>query len=125
MKNKLLVGLLQDIVELPPSVWEEQVSERLDKFESEHKFITEEHRLIHHFVVRELPRTGKPLPPEVIVDRLRLSIDRVNSILEELEKNMTFLVRNRDGEIIWAFPVTIEKTPHPVTFNTGEKLYAA
>ena len=61
MKNKLLVGLWQDMVELPPAVWEEQVSERLAKFKNEHKFMTEEHRLVHHFIVKELPKAGKPL----------------------------------------------------------------
>jgi len=125
MKNKLLIGLLKDMIELPPSLWEEQVSDRLAKFEIEHKFMTEEHRLVHHFVVKELPKVGKPLPPEFITDRIGLSFDRVTSVLEELEKNMTFLVRNSKGEVIWAFPVTVDNTPHHVTFNTGEKLYAA
>ena len=125
MKNKLLVGLLQDMVELPPSVWEEQVSERLGKFENEHKFMTEEHRLVHHFIVKQLPKAGKPLSTEVIMSNVRLSLDQVKSILDELEKSMTFLVRNSKGEVIWAFPVTVDKTPHPVTFNSGEKLYAA
>ena len=125
MKNKLLVGLLQDMVELPPSVWEEQVSERLAKFENEHKFMTEEHRLVHHFIVKELPKAGKPLSIEVIMNNVGLSLDQVKSILDELEKSMTFLVRNSKGEVLWAFPVTVDRTPHPVTFNTGEKLYAA
>jgi hypothetical protein len=26
---------------------------------------------------------------------------------------------------LWAYPVTVDKTPHRITFNTGEKLYAA
>lgn len=125
MNNRFLIGLLQDMIEMPPSLLEEQISKRIEKFDLEHKFMTEEHRLVHHFVVKELPRTGRPLPPHFITDSLGLPLERVQSILDELEKSMTFLVRNSKGEVSWAFPVTVDKTPHHITFNTGEKLYAA
>jgi hypothetical protein len=49
----------------------------------------------------------------------------VNAILDDLEKHMTFLFRNQAGEVVWAYPVTVEKTPHRVTFDTGETIYAA
>jgi hypothetical protein len=45
--------------------------------------------------------------------------------MDYLEKRMTYLFRNKDREVIWAYPVTVVKTPHKITFNTGEKLYAA
>jgi hypothetical protein len=76
-------------------------------------------------VVRELPFAAKPLSPEVVANKLDLSVDRVKTILDDLEKHMTFLFRNSQGEVIWAYPVTVDKTPHHVTFNTGEQLYAA
>jgi len=38
---------------------------------------------------------------------------------------MTFLFRNKEGEVVWAYPVTVDKTPHHLTFSTGEQLYAA
>ena len=81
--------------------------------------------MIHHFVVRELPYIGKPLAPESIATRLELSADRVKDALDHLEKRMTFLYRNKNGEVVWAYPVTVEKTPHKITFSTGEQLYAA
>ena len=46
-------------------------------------------------------------------------------ILDELEKNMTFLFRNPDGEVTWADPVTVDQTPHHVSFSSGEQVYAA
>lgn len=36
-----------------------------------------------------------------------------------------FLFRNSEGEVTWAYPVTVEKTPHSVTFGTGERIYTA
>jgi len=49
----------------------------------------------------------------------------VNTILEDLERHMTFLFRNDDGAVIWAYPVTVDRTPHHVKLSTGEQVYAA
>jgi len=49
----------------------------------------------------------------------------VNTILVDLEKYLFFLVRNGQGEVTWAYPITVEKTPHALTFSSGERLYAA
>jgi hypothetical protein len=49
----------------------------------------------------------------------------VNTILDDLEKKLTFLFRNEEGAVAWAYPVTVDKTPHHLTFSTGEQLYAA
>ncbi len=125
MKDKLVLGLWRYMLKVPPFLWEKQISRAKKKFESENRFLTKEHSVVHHFVVRELPRAGKPLPPEFIADSLNLSIRRVNAILGELEKHMTFLFRNRSGEVTWAYPVTVDKTPHHLTSSTGEQLYAA
>jgi len=49
----------------------------------------------------------------------------VTAILDDLERNLFFLVRDARGDVSWAFPVTAEKTPHKLTFNTGERPHAA
>jgi hypothetical protein len=120
-----MLGLWRYIINVPPSLWQKQIAKGKRKFEKEHGSLSGEYRLIHHFVVRELPRNGMPLSPEFISGELGLSADRVNNALDYLEKRMTFLYRNRKGEVVWAYPVTVDKTPHRITFNTGEKLYAA
>lgn len=125
MKNKLMLGLWRYIIKVPPFLWQKQIAQAKRKFEKEHGSLSEEKRQLHHFVVRELPRNGKPLSPELISDKLGFSVDRVNNDLEYLEKRMTFLYRNKDGDVAWAYPVTVDKTPHKITFDTGEKLYAA
>jgi hypothetical protein len=38
---------------------------------------------------------------------------------------MTFLFRNEEGAVTWAYPVTVERTPHRVSLSTGEQVYAA
>jgi hypothetical protein len=87
--------------------------------------MSEEHHQVRYFIVRELPRTGKPIQPEFISQSLELPLMRVYTILDELEKNLLFLVKNSQGAVSWAYPVTVEKTPHQLVFSTGERLYGA
>lgn len=125
MKNKLMLGLWRHIINIPPFLWKKEIAKGKRKFEEEYGALSEEIRLIHHFVVKELPSSGKPLSPELISDRLNLHMDQVKDALDYLEKRLTFLFRNENGEVTWAYPVTVEKTPHKITFDTGEKVYAA
>jgi hypothetical protein len=120
MNDRLLLGWWRAMIPIPPMVWHKQVrgDARLD-------FMSEEHHNVRNHVVRELPREGKPLSPESIAQALHLPPVRVTGILDELEQHMTFLFRNERGEVVWAYPVTVEPTPHHVTFSTGEQVYAA
>ncbi len=88
-------------------------------------FMTADHRRVRYFVVSELPRAGKALPPEYIALKLGLPLEQVINILGDLEKHLVFLFRNPQGEVSWAYPVTVDETPHRVTFSSGEKIYAA
>lgn len=125
MRNRLMLGLWRYIINVPPFLWEKQIASGKRKLEQEHGSLSEECRKIHHYVVRELPINGMPLSPNSIADSLGLSVDRVVAALDHLEKRMTFLYRNQDGDVLWAYPVTVDKTPHRITFDTGENLYAA
>lgn len=124
-KNKLMLGLWHFMIGIPPALWEKQILNTKMNFRSHLAFMSGEHRLIHHFVVRELPNAGKPLTPMYISSAVGLPVDQVNSIMNDLENHMTFLFRNKEGHVTWAYPVTVEITPHRVTFDTGEQLYAA
>ncbi len=125
MKNKILLGVRGYIVPIPAMVWKAMISRSAKGVEKSLEFMSVSHHLIRDFVVRELPKAGEPLSPELIADRLDIPVNRVRTILDDLEKGMTFLFRNNNGEVAWAYPVTVDKTPHHVTFNTGEELYAA
>ena len=50
---------------------------------------------------------------------------RMLKLLDELETRLTFLFRNDEGAVAWAYPVTAEPTPHHAAFSTGERLDAA
>jgi hypothetical protein len=106
-------------------MWQEHVSKAGHDTKAELSFMSEEHHLVRNFVVAELPRIGVPLSPDLIATRLNLPDARVISLLDDLEKHMTFLFRNEQGAVTWAYPVTIDRTPHHLSFSTGEQVYAA
>ena len=120
-----MLGLWRYVLHVPPFIWQKQIEQGKKRFEKAYGKMPQDIRNIHHFVVRELPLVGKPLSEEFISGELGLPIDRVGSALDYLESRMTYLYRNEAGEVIWAYPVTVEKTPHKITFDTGEELYAA
>jgi hypothetical protein len=125
MKDRVMLGLWRFMLKAPAFMMEKSVAQEKKKFEAAKGFMTEEHRRVHHCVVRELPVLGKPLSPEFVAKKIDLRVERVESIFDDLEKNMTFLFRNTKREVAWAYPVTVDQTPHRVTFSSGEQLYAA
>ncbi|MDH3258006.1 MAG: hypothetical protein OEM19_00885 [Deltaproteobacteria bacterium] len=125
MGNILRRGLWRLMLPIPEALWQKRISAVGRRIEAELAFMEEDHRRVHHFVVRELPRIGRPLPVEFVSENLDISVERVAAILDELDSRMLFLLKNSEGSVLWAYPGTAEKTPHHVTFSTGEKIYAA
>jgi hypothetical protein len=122
MDNSLLLGVWRIMISLPPDLWHKQMAKET---QSDLSFITPNHQLVRDFVVREMPRLNLPIAPETIAVALGFPLDYVHSILDELERAKTFLFRDATGAVTWAYPVTVDPTPHQVTFSSGEKLYAA
>ena len=120
LDDSLLLGLWRYMLPIPCPIWQSQV-----RGDSQLDFMSQEHHDVRDFVVLELPRAGKPLTPEFIAQELNLSHPQVAGILDDLEEHMTFLFRNEQGAVAWAYPVTVDQTPHHVTFSTGEQTYAA
>ncbi|CAG0964399.1 hypothetical protein ANRL3_01090 [Anaerolineae bacterium] len=125
MNNQLLIGIRRFVFGIPRPLWQRQVADNAKRTRAHLGFMTAEHHAVRDFVVRELPRVGKPLSPQFIAAQLSLPVARVNEILAKLERKKTFLFRNADGAVVWAYPVTVEQTPHRVTFSTGEQVYSA
>ena len=125
MRDTILFGQDRQISEIPRAAWEEHLAQAPQHSKSRLNFMSEEHHAVRYFVVRELPRIGKPIQPEFISQNLGLLLQRVNAILDELEKNLFFLVRNSQGAVSWAYPVTAEETPHRLVLSTGERLFGA
>ena len=125
MKQSPLLGLGRHILPIPRSLWQRQVAGMGEKNQVALGFMSDDHRRVHDFAVVELPRVGEPLPPELFAERLNLPLARVGAILDELEQHMTFVFRNAAGAVTWAYPVTVDPTPHRVTFSTGERINLA
>ncbi len=125
MGERVRIGRARQIVELPRREWEQGLAARIPVIKATLGFMSPDHHLLRNFAVRELPRRGSPMPPEFFSEKLGLPLGRVISIIEELEKHLTFLYRNEKGAVVWAYPVTVDHTPHQATFNTGETLHAA
>ncbi|UCF30469.1 MAG: hypothetical protein JSV26_10510 [bacterium] len=125
MKEKIRRGFWKHLLPLPGSLLEKGADRARKAIKTELAFMTEEHRRVHHFVVGQLPAVCEPMAPVLIAEGVDLPVERVVTILDELEERMTFLFRNREGSVVWAYPVTVEATPHHLTFSTGELIYAA
>jgi len=112
------------MIPIPRVVWQRLVTARARKIRSNLGFMSEDHHRVRDFVVRELPRAGAPMPPEAIAEELGLAVPLVRSLLTELEEHLTFLFRNDEGAVTWAYPVTVDETPHRASFSTGEEAYS-
>lgn len=87
--------------------------------------LDEDQRKVHHFVVKNLPSLAGPMPPDVIAANLKMDESKVVRILDELERRLIFLYRPGGRDVVWAYPVTAEPTPHNLAFSTGERVWAA
>lgn len=125
MRNRLLSGFWRLMLAVPPVLWQGQIAKARRRLSASQSFMTPAHRAVHHYVVGALPRRGSPLPAAQVAAALDLPTDRTVDLLTDLEKRLTYLVRNAEGEVVWAYPVTVEPTPHRIDFSTGERLYAA
>ncbi|MFY9555116.1 MAG: hypothetical protein WAV20_17485 [Blastocatellia bacterium] len=125
MGETILAGRGKQITATPQSEWEEQLSNVPKSMKTRLAFMTTQHHQVRYFVVRELAHIGKPVAPALIAQRLSLPLDRVKTILDELEQRLFFVVRNKRGHVNWAYPITTDKTPHRLSFSTGERIYAA
>ncbi len=126
MIDRILMGRREKIYEMPAENWREHLSVGRQHMQARLGFMTDDHHRVRNFAVRELPRNqGKALSAKEISRRLDLPLARVVAILEELQKNLFFLVLNEVGEVSWAFPVTSDWTPHRLSFSSGESVFAA
>ena len=122
MEDRLLLGMGRRLLPVPPLIWRTVLRHESS---ADLGFMSPDHHRIRNYVVLELPRAGRPLPPEAVAAALDLPLERVVSILDDLERHMTFLFRNDEGAVTWAYPVTVDETPHRITFSTGEQVHAA
>ena len=125
MKNNLLLGLGRFLLPIPKLVWQQEIARSTLAAGKSLAFMTADHYRVRDYVVREMPRIAEPIPPGMIARSLDMDLETLIPILDELERNLTFLYRDGNGAVTWAYPVTVERTPHRITFSSGECIYAA
>jgi hypothetical protein len=125
IKGFVKVGIRTFTFPLPAFVIEKMVSSSLKRARKKVVSFSRLKRQIHHWVVSELPGRQAPIFIPEIADHFGLDVRTAESIVEELEGDKTFLFRHNSEGINWGYPVTVEPTPHHITFSTGETVYAA
>ena len=125
MGDSLRLRVGRYLLPLPAAVWHRLIQKTANRLRSADRHLTDRHRAVQHFAVKEIPRLGEPLPPEAVAAGTGITESEVLKILLELERKMTFLWRDSQGRVSWAYPVTTDSTPHHVAFSTGERLDAA
>jgi len=115
-------GVLEAV---PAEPWREEMRGVRRHMAGRLRFMKPEHQRVRYFAVSELVKTGAPLDPGHIARALGIAVRAIDVILDELDRNLFFLVRDRRGQVNWAFPVTSEITPHRLRFSTGERIFAA
>ena len=125
MKINSLLGLGRFMIPVPAILGQRALLGKARKERARLASIrSEAHHLVHDFVTREISQAGEPISPEFIGQQLKMPVDQVNVILDELEKKL-ILFRDGQAAVVWSYPVTAAKTPHHVAFSTGEQGYAA
>jgi len=124
MKDRVLLGLGRFMIPVPRPLWQRAVNAGARKSRAGLGFMSADHHRVRDYAVTELSRTGAPLRPESIAAALDLALPQVVPILDELERHLTFLFRNEDGAVTWAYPVTVDATPHRARLSTGEEAYS-
>jgi len=125
MSGTILIGARHEIYHKSDKGFVHAIRELPARMASRLSFMTHDHHAVRDFVVREMPRQRRPMPPAGIAKVTGLDYKVIAGILSDLEKHLFFIVRNRDGEVTWAFPVTTTVTPHRLRFSTGERTFGA
>jgi hypothetical protein len=99
MNKSLLLGWGHLLLRIPRPIWQQEIARSARARGKSLAFMTPDHHHVRDFVVRELPRLAEPIYPELIAQKLNMGPQQVILILDELEKNLTFLFRNDEGAV--------------------------
>ncbi len=124
MRDSIFLGVGRWMLPVPAMVWRRIVRAQASKIPGTLRFMTPDHHRVRDFAVEQLLRTGTPLPPDEIARSLGMSPSRVGEMLDDLERHLTFLFRRPGPNVTWAYPVTVEQTPHRAIASTGEEAYS-
>ena len=116
--ERILLGLGRRMVPVPEWLFRPMVQRDARRLAKRPPLEPDERR-VQHFAVREIPRRRVAIAPEVFAAELDLPLEQVGLILEKLERRLTYLCRRGGEDVVWAYPVTAEKTPHQVRMKAS------
>lgn len=125
MSGRLLVGRGREIRAIADGEFVNGHKELPQHMAKRLAFMSRDHHAVRDFVVREIPRRRHAISLGEIASGTGIDSRRVASIVTQLEERLFFLVRNAEGDVSWAFPVTTERTAHHMRFSTGEEISGA
>lgn len=125
MDGYILQGKERSIECAPEAEWKAALRRYPARAKARLAFMGPDHHAVRDFVVRELPGRRASIRPEEIAGALDLPRPEVERILAALERNLFFLARDPRGAVSWAYPVTLDRTPHRLRFSTGERVFGA
>jgi hypothetical protein len=125
MDRSILQGKGRRIVRTPETSWRAALGRSPEQVAGRLAFMGPDHHAVRNLVVREVPGRRSPIRPREIARQLALPLAGVERILSDLERNLFFVARDHTGAVSWAYPVTVERTPHRLRFSTGERAFGA
>jgi uncharacterized protein YqjF (DUF2071 family) len=124
-KGKILTGIWRKIIPVPPFIFNMEATKLKDTFAKKSARLSEDERGLHHFIVKTIMDTGKPVPLELIAQKRNMPLTQVKDIVDKLESFKMYFFRYEDEKINWAYPVTAAATPHQIFFSPNKQVSAA
>jgi hypothetical protein len=108
------------------TAWRNAVAAHVTHMPRRLAFMTPAHHRVRNAAVLGLPRNGgRPLSMAQLSAAAGVPEAATREIAAELERNLFFVVRGGEDHISWAFPVTCDRTPHRLMFDSGEAIFGA
>lgn len=125
MVDHMNVGFRRHVLKLPAAVGRRRVRALTDRARSIMAELSDEDRSLHLFLATQLPLVGLPLTPAWIGGQRDIAAAVVAEQLDRLGQRKALIARNAVGDVTWVYPVTVDSTPHHLTFESGDRLDAA
>ena len=84
--RRVLLGYNKRMLPIPWFVFASLLKRGAGKTKTALGGLNDNQRLVHHFVVKNLPGYAKPMPPEYIAESLGIDQTAVMEVLDELER---------------------------------------
>ncbi len=120
------IGHGTSIERMDEVAWKEAVVAHIAHMPARLAFMTPAHHRVRNAAVLALARSGgRPLSMAQLAAAAGVDEADTRAVAAELERGLFFVVRQSDDFVSWAYPVTVDRTPHRVTFSSGETVFGA